>query len=875
MSTRYFIAGILSMALLLLFCLYLAGATQQAATPQVQTTPQAPATAPAPAVAPITPAPAPATPAAAPAAGQETKAPPKPPPPNKHLVGTDKADVLEGDDGNDTLDGGAGDDFLFGEKGDDRLHGGEGNDTLDGGPGTDMLIGGPGDDLLNDSQGDNPTFDEDDVLIGGEGNDTLRKEGRAGLMDGGPGDDNLMGRGLLMGGEGNDGLRAMGGGAVLEGGPGRDRLFGAEGNDILIGGRVIAATGDLDNPDRVPVADDADIIEGRDGDDVLIGGPDDDVLDAGDGNDTADGEQGNDTIIGGEGSDILKGGDGFDRLYGNDDQDILDGGAGDDLLVGGRGLDRMLGGSGNDVILLRSGDVGKDEQEFVDGGPGADTLVLNGFFKIDVPELAAGPAPRSFVLTDPLTGGVYHVLNVEEILYSHLFTPVSAGAQTTTSFLFVNPSTKASASRIAFYAEDGSALSLSVGGAPAAPTFTFSVPPMGTLELEASAPGDVVRGSAQVLSSQPLGGSIQGPISSLGIARHGEAKLTDYFAIPVIEDRTANLSTGVAIFNGDLDGVKLSLFSPPEVDGPQQVVNIPGSGHRVLFVRDVFPDLGDSFRGTLVLEPGHARSHENSQLAAMGIQSGSGQFTTFSGALIRGPQTVTFPGFTSGGNTPSTLFLPPTVTGTLDFFDESGRPWAVSINGAPAAASVPVTNGGIGTPPAPGTPAPAANAPIPANGTGAFTPPATGALQTGSVRVTIANENAEFAIFATLRSPRARGFSVEPSGALTGFVAPIFRNTPNNRTSEIAVASTGSAVNLTLELRDSSGSLPPGGTAQLSLPANGQIVRTIDALFPGANTTNFRGSVAVRAQGGAVAARVLDINGNPAVISAAPIIPLP
>jgi hypothetical protein len=62
--------------------------------------------------------------------------------------------------------------------------------------------------------------------------------------------------------------------------------------------------------------------------------------------------------------------------------------------------------------------------------------------------------------------------------------------------------------------------------------------------------------------------------------------------------------------------------------------------------------------------------------------------------------------------------------------------------------------------------------------------------------------------------------------------------------------------------------------AQLPLPANGQIVRTINALFPGANTDNFRGTLTVRAEGGPVAASVLDVGGDPAATAVMPVVPL-
>jgi hypothetical protein len=338
------------------------------------------------------------------------------------------------------------------------------------------------------------------------------------------------------------------------------------------------------------------------------------------------------------------------------------------------------------------------------------------------------------------------------------------------------------------------------------------------------------------------------------VASQGEGKLVDRIVFPVIEDRAAGQTSGVAIFNGDLNGVKLTLTSPPgNVEGTEQVIDIPAGGHRIVFVGDVFPDFID-FRGSLLLEAGHARSHENSQLAAVGIHRVRGQITTFPGLLTAAdrpvqPQVV-FAGFTSGGDAPSTLFLDPTFAGRLEFFDQAGSPWAVAINGQAPAATVPF-----------------------AVGTGVFTTPAAGPPQTGSVRVTTTEAATSGGIH---RLARAGGgiASAGPSPELAAFIAPVFRNIQNNRTTEVALASTGSAVRLALELRDSSGSSVPGGVAQLPLPANGQIVRTINALFPGANTDNFRGTLTVRAEGGPVAASVLDVGGDPAATAVMPVVPL-
>jgi hypothetical protein len=209
-----------------------------------------------------------------------------------------------------------------------------------------------------------------------------------------------------------------------------------------------------------------------------------------------------------------------------------------------------------------------------------------------------------------------------------------------------------------------------------------------------------------------------------------------------------------------------------------------------------------------------------------------------------------FAGFASGGNTPSTLFLNPALGGSLEFFDENGAPWAVSVNGSPAAASIPFSAG-----------------------TGVFQASAEGPLRTGSVRVTNVDATTSGGIHRLVRAGGTVA-TAGPNPELAAFVAPVFRSVQNSRTTEVALASTGSAVKLALELRDSTGSAVPGGGAQLALQANGQIVQTIDALFPGANTGNFRGTLTVRAEGGPVAATVLDTGGDAAAIAVMPVIPL-
>ncbi|MEM9552012.1 MAG: fasciclin domain-containing protein, partial [Pseudomonadota bacterium] len=82
------------------------------------------------------------------------------------LIGSRKADLIEGGGGNDKIFGLKGPDDLFGGDGNDKIFGGKGHDDLFGGEGDDRLFGGRGKDYLNGGAGD-------DKLLGGFGHDTF------------------------------------------------------------------------------------------------------------------------------------------------------------------------------------------------------------------------------------------------------------------------------------------------------------------------------------------------------------------------------------------------------------------------------------------------------------------------------------------------------------------------------------------------------------------------------------------------------------------------------------------------------------------------------------------------------------------------------
>ena len=80
------------------------------------------------------------------------------------LIGSARADHIQGHGGDDRLSDLDGRDLIRGGVGDDWLFGGDGNDRLYGGVGDDRLFGGGGNDKLHGGRGD-------DRLTGGDGND--------------------------------------------------------------------------------------------------------------------------------------------------------------------------------------------------------------------------------------------------------------------------------------------------------------------------------------------------------------------------------------------------------------------------------------------------------------------------------------------------------------------------------------------------------------------------------------------------------------------------------------------------------------------------------------------------------------------------------
>jgi hypothetical protein len=748
--------------------------------------------------------------------------------------------ILEGSDDDDTLTATEGDDWLFGKKGHDFLRGGAGRDTIDGADGDDILDGGADADILDGGAGA-------DTMRGAEGDDTLDGGDDDDLLDGGPGNDDLDGgdgNDTLHGGAGNDVLSGGDGNDSLDGGAGDDRLFGNDGVDTLSGG-----------PGN-------DQLAGGDGEDALLGDAGDDILDGGLGADTLRGGLGNDTLLGSWGGDTLDGGDGYDLLLGGDGRDTLNGGSGDDWLLGGLGADRLLAGDGQDLIVLRAGDVGSNEIEMVDGEDGVDLLILNGF---GLGETAPGAESR---LVDPLTSGVYQLRSVERIEHTHILTEVGIDKNRPASLLLINPSTTAADVRVLLFGDDGAARTPSIGGAKAQPNGAFAVPPLGSVTLDLSTEDARMTGAAQLFATGPLGVSVRATSSTPGASEVGEAALVDTAIVPVLEDQATGMSTGVAIFNSTVkSNIKLTLrtMAGAEVDdsaGAAGVeIDLPPDGRRVIFVRDIFPRLGN-FLGTMTIDGGIDRPQQGGLIAVTGIQrrvDGRG-FAPYPAIQVdprQATQTLHFPAFPRGGEHDSSIVLVnPSLAnrakGTLAFFDDTGKSWAVSLNAQGAASSVSYDV-------APG-------------GSAAFAASAAGPLQTGSARAT----SAEGVLGAVLRlnAPKTGMMHSGPSGAFTSFIAPARRDRNTGLLTEVAIASTGSAVGLSFTLRDANGTETAGGSAKVQLSANARIARTLDQLFPTLVMDTFQGTLTMTAEGGTVSAMVTEVSEQGSRTAVMPVVRL-
>ncbi len=327
------------------------------------------------------------------------------------IIGNDSDNMLDGRAGGDSMSGGGGDDTYFVDSADDvvRELAGGGNDTIY---------------VLNSGIDLGAVANVENIIYVG------------GSPDPGP----TPGGGGTGGSVGVIGTIMMGtaAGDTIDGGGGSQTIFGMDGDDLIIGGRDLLASRDINNtipvaslPDQTESDDAADALYGGRGNDTIMGGAGNDTLDGGDGDDVLRGQAGADVFRGGAGSDtvdysmespfqllvnlelnIASGGTGsgdtffgIENLIGSDDRidrfigtsadnhfwgqgggDYFNGRDGNDILDGGRDGDILYGEGGNDTIIGGTG------QDYMNGGAGIDTVVYTGSFAGVTVDLLRGMA---------------------------------------------------------------------------------------------------------------------------------------------------------------------------------------------------------------------------------------------------------------------------------------------------------------------------------------------------------------------------------------------------------------------------------------------------------------------------------------------------
>ena len=92
--------------------------------------------------------------------------------------------------------------------------------------------------------------------------------------------------------------------------------------------------------------------------------------------------------------------------------------------------------------------------------------------------------------------------------------------------------------------------------------------------------------------------------------------------------------------------------------------------------------------------------------------------------------------------------------------------------------------------------------------------------------------------------------ALAPSSIMEAFVAPVMRDLAEGITTEISVLNPGPPTEIRWVLRNANGIPAPDGSAVSSIPANGRVGVLIEALFPDADTDDFRGTLTAEVSGG-------------------------
>jgi hypothetical protein len=191
----------------------------------------------------------------------------------------------------------------------------------------------------------------------------------------------------------------------------------------------------------------------------------------------------------------------------------------------------------------------------------------------------------------------------------------------TSSVVLTNASTTEVAEGTMFFFDpEGQPVPMGVEGDEVAEV-EFSIQPLGSVTFATDGEGDLIIGSAEVISNEPFGGIIRFQIPDFGIAGFGSAVPLQHAIVPA--RRNPDINTAIAIRNNETFPITVVLEmrgEDGEALGGAAVTEreIPPDGRIAQFIDELFEDLETAdVVGTLVI------STEEGSFSAISLELGS------------------------------------------------------------------------------------------------------------------------------------------------------------------------------------------------------------------------------------------------------------
>ncbi|UCF37051.1 MAG: hypothetical protein JSU96_20015 [Acidobacteriota bacterium] len=492
--------------------------------------------------------------------------------------------------------------------------------------------------------------------------------------------------------------------------------------------------------------------------------------------------------------------------------------------------DRLLGNDAADRLVIHVANLGPARTAKLRGLP-ASTVSLLGVRTSEGEEFAA-------IGSLPVIDGTVEVTLSEQSLTT-LIAPMQAAGDLqfahfakgldllASQVTLINPSIdQTRTGRLEIADDAGKPVQIEINGKDTTGQFGFTLAPAGSIRLNTESSGELVTGSARVLSDGPLDGILRfgGPVGVAGVG--AGSVIEDGLILPVEYSPSKGVNTGVAIAAGVAESVeiRLELRNPGGSLRATSEETISGQGHLAKFITE-FDWTGGrvegSFLGTLVVR-------SSGPVTAVALQTRPGEFVTLpvtalapsndpSGSSAEealhpqatASKSLHFPHFAKAeGVLESELILVnPDSTGPsqalIRLKTSEGEAMTVKLNGQEVQGALEVT--------------------IPPLGVGVWSTGREGELKVGSVSVETEQTLGGIVLFSGTVGSAGVGSS---SPTTNGFIIPVERDSAEGVDTGIAVMNLDSEqADLKLELLDPSGEVVARASGQV--PQQGQSARFV------------------------------------------------